>query len=135
MEDEEVVLANDITVFTPKDPVKLLEIAELEELTIGELQAIKTYLSNQREILKLRMDNEKLKQAVKINDMINKTIDRFLGYKNGQKIDEELSPMDDRNIAETLKRLLESYNMIKRFDSIDSTGTPQRLSIEVRFGD
>lgn len=127
MPRKNVDLANTL-MLNNQEPVELVEAEEIHEMSLSELKREKDLLAARRQQLMLRLDGEKLNQAMKISEAMSISIDRIIDVAtNGDA-------QDYKYLVEGYERLLKSLNMICRLDSVDGTGKAARLALQVDFG-
>lgn len=120
-------LANSLMV-KDQEPVELVEAEEIHEMSLSELKREKDLLAARRQQLMLRLDGEKLNQALRINEAMNVSIQKVIeAAESGQA-------QDFKYFMEGYERLVKCSSMITRLDSVDGTGKAARLALQVDFG-
>lgn len=114
---------------TEKVTAEIVDLDELEEMSLVEVNKAKKQLSEKKKRLQLQLDGRKLKQATQIMD----NMDMVLGRMAEGWSSDNVSAMDLKFLTEAYKNLLGSLNTISRLDSIDGTGRATKLSIEVKY--
>lgn len=127
MPRKNVDLANTL-MLNNQEPVELVEAEEIHEMSLSELKREKDLLAARRQQLMLHLDGEKLKQALKINEAMNVSIERVI------QAAEDGNAQDFKYFMEGYERLVKCSSMITRLDSVDGTGKAARLALQVDFG-
>lgn len=125
MSETDLRLANELQLVIPQEPVELVTMDEIEELSLSQYQQVKKQLEVRRKNLALRLDGRKLQQAVQVMDAMDTILERMLSGSN--------TSMDFKNLSEAYERMSKSLNTISRLDSIDGAGHSARLSLEIKF--
>lgn len=122
--EQEEIEANQIEILPAKD---------VEMMSMAKIHQEKQMLSQRRNVVMLKMDSRRLRQAEKIMDEMDIALDRMTGYynKNGDLIHPD--PMQFKLLTDGYKNLLDCLNKISRLDSVDTGGKAGRISIDVRF--
>lgn len=120
-------LANSL-MLNNQEPVELVEAEEIHEMSLSELKREKDLLAARRQQLMLRLDGEKLNQALKINEAMNIAISKVI------EAAEVGNAQDFKYFMEGYERLVKCSSMITRLDSVDGTGKAARLALQVDFG-
>lgn len=114
---------------TEKVTAEIVDLDELEEMSLVEVNKAKKQLSEKKKRLQLQLDGRKLNQATQIMDNMDMALNRMAeGWSS-----DNVSAMDLKFLTEAYKNLLASLNTISRLDSIDGTGRATKLSIEVKY--
>lgn len=111
-----------------QEPVELVEAEEIHEMSLSELKHEKDLLAARRQQLMLRLDGEKLNQALRINEAMNIAISKVI------EAAEIGNAQDFKYFMEGYERLVKCSSMITRLDSVDGTGKAARLALQVDFG-
>lgn len=111
-----------------QEPVELVEAEEIHEMSLSELKREKDLLAARRQQLMLRLDGEKLNQALRINEAMNIAISKVIESA------EAGNAQDFKYFMEGYERLVKCSSMITRLDSVDGTGKAARLALQVDFG-
>lgn len=111
-----------------QEPVELVEAEEIHEMSLSELKREKDLLAARRQQLMLRLDGEKLNQALRINEAMNIAISKVI------EAAEVGNAQDFKYFMEGYERLVKCSSMITRLDSVDGTGKAARLALQVDFG-
>lgn len=127
MPRKNVDLANTL-MLNNQEPVELVEAEEIHEMSLSELKREKDLLAARRQQLMLRLDGEKLNQALKINEAMNVAIGKVI------EAAESGNAQDFKYFMEGYERLVKCSSMITRLDSVDGTGKAARLALQVDFG-
>lgn len=127
MPRKNVDLANTL-MLNNQEPVELVEAEEIHEMSLSELKREKDLLAARRQQLMLRLDGEKLNQALRINEAMNIAIEKVI------QAAEDGNAQDFKYFMEGYERLVKCSSMITRLDSVDGTGKAARLALQVDFG-
>lgn len=127
MPRKNVDLANTL-MLNNQEPVELVEAEEIHEMSLSELKREKDLLASRRQQLMLRLDGEKLNQALRINEAMNVAIEKVI------QAAEDGNAQDFKYFMEGYERLVKCSSMITRLDSVDGTGKAARLALQVDFG-
>lgn len=127
MPRKNVDLANTL-MLNSQEPVELVEAEEIHEMSLSELKREKDLLAARRQQLMLRLDGEKLNQALRINEAMNIAIGKVI------EAAEVGNAQDFKYFMEGYERLVKCSSMITRLDSVDGTGKAARLALQVDFG-
>lgn len=127
MPRKNVDLANTL-MLNNQEPVELVEAEEIHEMSLSELKREKDLLAARRQQLMLRLDGEKLNQALRINEAMNVSIGKVI------EAAESGNAQDFKYFMEGYERLVKCSSMITRLDSVDGTGKAARLALQVDFG-
>lgn len=127
MPRKNVDLANTL-MLNNQEPVELVEAEEIHEMSLSELKREKDLLAARRQQLMLRLDGEKLNQALRINEAMNVAIGKVI------EAAEDGNAQDFKYFMEGYERLVKCSSMITRLDSVDGTGKAARLALQVDFG-
>lgn len=127
MPRENMDLANTL-MLNNQEPVELVEAEEIHEMSLSELKREKDLLAARRQQLMLRLDGEKLNQALRINEAMNVAIEKVI------QAAEKDNAQDFKYFMEGYERLVKCSSMITRLDSVDGTGKAARLALQVDFG-
>ena len=127
MPRKNVDLANTL-MLNNQEPVELVEAEEIHEMSLSELKREKDLLAARRQQLMLRLDGEKLNQALRINEAMNVAIEKVI------EAAEVGNAQDFKYFMEGYERLVKCSSMITRLDSVDGTGKAARLALQVDFG-
>lgn len=122
--EQEEIEANQIEILPAKD---------VEMMSMAKIHQEKQMLSKRRNVVMLKMDSRRLRQAEKIMDAMESALDRMTGYynKNGDLVQPD--QMQFKLLTDGYKNLLDCLNKISRLDSVDAGGKAGRISIDVRF--
>lgn len=122
--EQEEIEANQIEILPAKD---------VEMMSMAKIHQEKQMLSQRRNVVMLKMDSRRLRQAEKIMDAMESALDRMTGYynKNGDLVQPD--QMQFKLLTDGYKNLLDCLNKISRLDSVDAGGKAGRISIDVRF--
>lgn len=127
MPRKNVDLANTL-MLNNQEPVELVKAEEIHEMSLSELKREKDLLAARRQQLMLRLDGEKLNQALRINEAMNVAIGKVI------EAAEKDNAQDFKYFMEGYERLVKCSSMITRLDSVDGTGKAARLALQVDFG-
>ena len=108
---------------------EIVELEELEEMSIVEVNEAKRKLGERKRRLQLQLDDRKLNQATGIMDSMTLILQKM----TDNLCSAEPSAADTKFYAEAYNKMLTSLNTISRLDSIDGTGRAAMLSIEVKY--
>lgn len=93
MRKKDLELASKLELSLPKKPIEILDVDEIESMSIAEVNEAKRFLSLKRKQIQLQLDGKKLEQALKIVDITDLILEKLY---NGL-IDNSLSAMDSKN--------------------------------------
>lgn len=130
MKKDNFELSKDIEIIKPND-IEILDANSIDELSLEEYQKAKEILDIRRKQMALKLDGQKLHQALKVVNNMDMILDRMMPnyYEEG----EYPSASDLRALAEAYERQLKSLNMLARMDTLDSSGSAARISIKVEY--
>lgn len=127
--NEDLSLAQSLELETPVVEAELVEVDNLEEMSLVQFQKEKKALEIKRKNLALRLDGRKLKQAEKIMDAMDITLDRIL-----EAYDKDVVSAQDLNfLASAYERLAKTLGTVSRLDTVDGTGKAARITLEVQY--
>lgn len=119
-----------------KDEVEILDVNEVEAMTLSEALEQKKMLAKRREQVMLAVDGRRLQQTVRVMDAMDVALDNMISGcsydKDGNPM--ALSAMDFKFYSDAYKNLATTLDRVARLDSVDTGGKSGRISLEIKFG-
>lgn len=129
MKNDNTELAEKIQLEIPKVKAEILDVDEIEAMSISDIENAKKYLDLRRKQVQVHLDGKKLDQALVVMDNMGLILDKIY---NGL-MDNSLTPMDIKFLSDAYDKLNRTQSMLARFDSMNENGGAALINIEVRW--
>lgn len=121
-------LASSVQERTEKVKAEIVDLDELEEMSLTEVNQAKIELEKKRQRIQLSLDGRKLEQAKNIVQ----NMEMILSAMATKLMSDDVPAADVKFLASAYTDMLKNLNNISRLDSVDGRGTAQMIHIEVR---
>ena len=110
-------------------------LPSFSEMPLSVVDSHKKFLAEKKKQLALRLDNQKLDEAVKVIGGMESITDIITDKEVMQRVkDNTGNAQDIKFLAEAYSKLADKMQMLQRLDTVDGNGTGGRIMLQLEDG-